>query len=140
MKRFQHWFLKGGKEKWWTLIGGDSGYLILGYFTMGNNIEKNFSMIQNEQLCQSIKGWIWILYPCRIRKCLYRIIKYCWTGPIFGSKLWWLCNGPVAYIGIIVGCYFGGASPWIIWLEMISLRNKWSSKLPELRVNLREAS
>lgn len=112
-----------------TLIGGIV-LLILGYFTYGRYIEKNFSIDPNRKTpAEVLKDGYDFVPMSKGKNAIIELLNIAGTGPIFGPIMGAL-YGPVAYIWIIVGCIFAGAVHDYM-LGMISLRNN-GAHLPEL--------
>ena len=112
-----------------TLIGGIA-LLILGYFTYGKYIEKNFSIDPDRKTpAEVLKDGYDFVPMSKGKNAIIELLNIAGTGPIFGPIMGAL-YGPVAYIWIIVGCIFAGAVHDYM-LGMISLRNN-GAHLPEL--------
>lgn len=112
-----------------TLIGGIV-LLILGYFTYGRYIEKNFTIDPNRKTpAEALKDGYDFVPMSKGKNAIIELLNIAGTGPIFGPIMGAL-YGPVAYIWIIVGCIFAGAVHDYM-LGMISLRNN-GAHLPEL--------
>ncbi|MBM6613784.1 carbon starvation protein A [Desemzia sp. RIT804] len=112
-----------------TLLGGIA-LLILGYFTYGKYIEKNFSIDPNRKTpAEVLKDGYDFVPMSKGKNAIIELLNIAGTGPIFGPIMGAL-YGPVAYIWIIVGCIFAGAVHDYM-LGMISLRNN-GAHLPEL--------
>lgn len=112
-----------------TLVGGIA-LLIIGYFTYGRFIEKNFDIAPDRQTPAEVlqDGMDFVPMP-KWKNGIIQLLNIAGTGPIFGPIMGAL-YGPVAYIWIIVGCIFGGAVHDYM-IGMISLRND-GAHLPEL--------
>lgn len=112
-----------------TLLGGIA-LLILGYFTYGKYIEKNFSIDPSRKTpAEVLKDGYDFVPMSKGKNAIIELLNIAGTGPIFGPIMGAL-YGPVAYIWIIVGCIFAGAVHDYM-LGMISLRNN-GAHLPEL--------
>lgn len=112
-----------------TLIGGIA-LLLLGYFTYGKYIEKNFSIDPSRKTpAEVLKDGYDFVPMSKGKNAIIELLNIAGTGPIFGPIMGAL-YGPVAYIWIIVGCIFAGAVHDYM-LGMISLRNN-GAHLPEL--------
>lgn len=112
-----------------TLLGGIA-LLIIGYFTYGKFIEKNFSIDPNRKTpAEVLKDGYDFVPMSKGKNAIIELLNIAGTGPIFGPIMGAL-YGPVAYIWIIVGCIFAGAVHDYM-LGMISLRNN-GAHLPEL--------
>ena len=112
-----------------TLLGGIA-LLIIGYFTYGKFIEKNFS-IEPDRVTPAVAlkdGYDFVPMP-KWKNSLIQLLNIAGTGPIFGPIMGAL-YGPVAYLWIIFGCIFAGAVHDYM-IGMISLRND-GAHLPEL--------
>src|SRR5690606_2788666 len=119
---------KGGKNMI-TLLGGIA-LLIIGYFTYGKFIEKNFSIDPSRKTpAEVLKDGYDFVPMSKGKNAIIELLNIAGTGPIFGPIMGAL-YGPVAYIWIIVGCIFAGAVHDYM-LGMISLRNN-GAHLPEL--------
>lgn len=112
-----------------TLLGGIA-LLLLGYFTYGRYVEKNFSIEPNRETpAEALKdGYDFVPMP-KWKNAIIQLLNIAGTGPIFGPIMGAL-YGPVAYIWIVVGCIFAGAVHDYM-IGMISLRNN-GAHLPEL--------
>lgn len=112
-----------------TLLGGIA-LLLLGYFTYGRYVEKNFSIDpKRETPAEALKdGYDFVPMP-KWKNAIIQLLNIAGTGPIFGPIMGAL-YGPVAYIWIVVGCIFAGAVHDYM-IGMISLRNN-GAHLPEL--------
>lgn len=112
-----------------TLLGGIA-LLIVGYFTYGKFIEKNFSIDPSRKTpAEVLKDGYDFVPMSKGKNAIIELLNIAGTGPIFGPIMGAL-YGPVAYIWIIVGCIFAGAVHDYM-LGMISLRNN-GAHLPEL--------
>lgn len=112
-----------------TLIGGVT-LLIIGYFTYGKYIEKNFQIAPNRKTpAEVLQDGMDFVPMSRSKNAIIQLLNIAGTGPIFGPIMGAL-YGPVAYIWIIIGCIFGGAVHDYM-VGMISLRND-GAHLPEL--------
>lgn len=112
-----------------TFLGGVA-LLIVGYFTYGRYIEKNFQIDENRQTpAEALRdGYDFVPMP-KWKNGMIELLNIAGTGPIFGPILGAL-YGPVAYIWIVLGCIFAGAVHDYM-IGMISLRNN-GAYLPEL--------
>lgn len=112
-----------------TLIGGIA-LLIVGYFTYGRFIEKNFTIEPERPTpAETLRdGYDFVPMP-KWKNAIIQLLNIAGTGPIFGPIMGAL-YGPVAYIWIIVGAIFAGAVHDYM-IGMISLRNG-GAHLPEL--------
>lgn len=112
-----------------TLLGGIA-LLVIGYFTYGKYIEKNFSIDPDRETpAEALKdGYDFVPMP-KWKNGLIQLLNIAGTGPIFGPVMGAL-YGPVAYLWIIFGCIFAGAVHDYM-IGMISLRNN-GAHLPEL--------
>ena len=91
-----------------TLLGGIA-LLILGYFTYGRYIEKNFSIDPERTTpAEALKDGYDFVPMSKSKNAIIELLNIAGTGPIFGPIMGAL-YGPVAYIWIVVGCIFGGA-------------------------------
>lgn len=112
-----------------TLVGGII-LLVLGYFTYGKYIEKNFSIDPDRTTpAEVLKDGYDFVPMSKAKNAIIELLNIAGTGPIFGPIMGAL-YGPVAYIWIIIGCIFGGAVHDYM-VGMISLRNN-GAQLPEL--------
>lgn len=112
-----------------TLVGGII-LLVLGYFTYGKYIEKNFSIDPDRATpAEVLKDGYDFVPMSKAKNAIIELLNIAGTGPIFGPIMGAL-YGPVAYIWIIIGCIFGGAVHDYM-VGMISLRNN-GAQLPEL--------
>lgn len=112
-----------------TLIGGIA-VLILGYFTYGRFIEKNFTIEPDRPTpAETLRdGYDFVPMP-KWKNAIIQLLNIAGTGPIFGPIMGAL-YGPVAYVWIIFGAIFAGAVHDYM-VGMISLRNN-GAHLPEL--------
>lgn len=112
-----------------TLIGGIV-LLIIGYFTYGRFIEKNFTVEPDRPTpAETLRdGYDFVPMP-KWKNAIIQLLNIAGTGPIFGPIMGAL-YGPVAYIWIIFGAIFAGAVHDYM-IGMISLRNG-GAHLPEL--------
>lgn len=112
-----------------TLIGGIV-VLILGYFTYGRFIEKNFAVEPDRPTpAETLRdGYDFVPMP-KWKNAIIQLLNIAGTGPIFGPIMGAL-YGPVAYLWIIIGAIFAGAVHDYM-IGMISLRND-GAHLPEL--------
>lgn len=100
--------------------------LILGYVIYGKLVEKIFG-IEPERPTPAIEyndgvDYVELSTP---RSFLIQFLNIAGTGPIFGAiagALW----GPAAFLWIVFGCIFGGATHDFL-IGMLSLRSKGSS-------------
>lgn len=105
----------------WTFFGG-LALLVIGYFTYGAFVEKNFKIDPERKTPAEVLQDGYDYIPMSKKKNgLIELLNIAGTGPIFGPIMGAL-YGPVAYIWIIVGCIFGGAVHDYM-IGMISLRN-----------------
>lgn len=112
-----------------TLLGGIA-LLLIGYFTYGKFIEKNFSIEPDRKTpAEVLKDGYDFVPMSKGKNAIIELLNIAGTGPIFGPIMGAL-YGPVAYIWIIVGCIFAGAVHDYM-IGMISLRND-GAHLPEL--------
>lgn len=113
----------------WTFIIGVSA-LIIGYFTYGKYIEKNFGPDPNRTTPAEVltDGLDFVPMP-KWKNAIIELLNIAGTGPVFGPIMGAL-YGPVAYIWIIFGCIFAGAVHDYM-LGMVSLRNN-GAQLPVL--------
>lgn len=103
--------------------------LILGYFIYGKFVEKLFG--PDDRLTPAVRindGIDYIALPSW-KIFLIQFLNIAGTGPIFGSimGMWY---GPAAYLWIVLGCIFGGATHDYL-AGVISLRNDGMG-LPEI--------
>lgn len=112
-----------------TLIGGIA-LLIVGYFTYGRFIEKNFTIEPERPTpAETLRdGYDFVPMP-KWKNAIIQLLNIAGTGPIFGPIMGAL-YGPIAYIWIIIGAIFAGAVHDYM-IGMISLRNG-GAHLPEL--------
>lgn len=112
-----------------TFIGGVV-LLVLGYFTYGFYIERNFQIDKDRQTpAEALKdGYDFVPMP-KWKNAMIELLNIAGTGPIFGPIMGAL-YGPVAYLWIVLGCIFAGAVHDYM-IGMISLRNN-GAYLPEL--------
>lgn len=112
-----------------TLIGGIA-LLIVGYFTYGRFIEKNFTIEPERRTpAETLRDDYDFVPMPKWKNAIIQLLNIAGTGPIFGPIMGAL-YGPVAYIWIIVGAIFAGAVHDYM-IGMISLRNG-GAHLPEL--------
>ncbi|MBZ6527631.1 carbon starvation protein A [Aerococcaceae bacterium DSM 111021] len=112
-----------------TLLGGIT-LLVIGYFTYGKFIEKNFQIVPDRKTpAEALTDGMDFVPMSRSKNAIIQLLNIAGTGPIFGPIMGAL-YGPVAYIWIVVGCIFGGAVHDYM-IGMISLRND-GAHLPEL--------
>lgn len=112
-----------------TFFGGIA-LLILGYFTYGAYVEKNFQIDEARKTPAEVlkDGYDFVPMP-KWKNAMIELLNIAGTGPIFGPIMGAL-YGPVAYIWIVLGCVFAGAVHDYM-IGMISLRNN-GAYLPEL--------
>ncbi|MCZ0717343.1 carbon starvation protein A [Aerococcus kribbianus] len=112
-----------------TLIGGII-LLIVGYFTYGKYIEKNFEPVTDRKTpAEVLRDNLDFVPMPKWKNGIIELLNIAGTGPIFGPIMGAL-YGPVAYIWIIFGCIFAGAVHDYM-LGMVSLRNN-GDQLPAL--------
>lgn len=112
-----------------TFIGGIL-LLVLGYFTYGKFVEKNFQIEPDRATPAEVLRDNMDFVPMKKQtNALIELLNIAGTGPIFGPIMGAL-YGPVAYIWIVIGCIFAGAVHDYM-IGMISLRNN-GAHLPEL--------
>ncbi|HFI0463526.1 TPA: carbon starvation protein A [Streptococcus suis] len=104
--------------------------LLIGYFTYGSYIEKNFQIDESRQTpAEALRdGYDFVPMP-KWKNAMIELLNIAGTGPIFGPIMGAL-YGPVAYLWIVFGCIFAGAVHDYM-IGMISLRNN-GAYLPEL--------
>lgn len=121
-------YLRGGNIMI-TFIGGIL-LLIVGYFTYGKYVEKNFQIEPDRATPAEVLRDNMDFVPMKKQtNALIELLNIAGTGPIFGPIMGAL-YGPMAYIWIVVGCIFAGAVHDYM-IGMISLRNN-GAHLPEL--------
>lgn len=103
--------------------------LILGYFFYGKFVEKLFG--PDDRLTPAVRindGVDFMVLP-RWKVFMIQFLNIAGTGPVFGAimGMWY---GPAAYLWIILGCIFGGATHDYL-AGAISLRNNGIG-LPEI--------
>lgn len=104
--------------------------LVLGYFTYGKFVEKNFQIEPDRATPAEVLRDNMDFVPMKKQtNALIELLNIAGTGPIFGPIMGAL-YGPVAYIWIVIGCIFAGAVHDYM-IGMISLRNN-GAHLPEL--------
>ncbi|MDN6625755.1 MAG: carbon starvation protein A [Pisciglobus halotolerans] len=104
--------------------------LVVGYFTYGRYIEKNFSIEPDRATpAEALRDGYDFVPMSKSKNAIIELLNIAGTGPIFGPIMGAL-YGPVAYIWIVVGCIFAGAVHDYM-IGMISLRND-GAHLPEL--------
>lgn len=112
-----------------TFIGGIL-LLVLGYFTYGKYVEKNFQIEPDRATPAEVLRDNMDFVPMKKQtNALIELLNIAGTGPIFGPIMGAL-YGPMAYIWIVLGCIFAGAVHDYM-IGMISLRNN-GAHLPEL--------
>ena len=112
-----------------SLLGGIA-LLVIGYFTYGKFIEKNFQIVPDRKTpAEVLKDGMDFVPMSRSKNAIIQLLNIAGTGPIFGPIMGAL-YGPIAYVWIVVGCIFGGAVHDYM-IGMISLRND-GAHLPEL--------
>lgn len=112
-----------------TFIGGIL-LLVVGYFTYGKYVEKNFQIEPDRATPAEVLRDNMDFVPMKKQtNALIELLNIAGTGPIFGPIMGAL-YGPVAYIWIVLGCIFAGAVHDYM-IGMISLRNN-GAHLPEL--------
>lgn len=112
-----------------SLLGGIA-LLVIGYFTYGKFIEKNFQIAPDRKTpAEVLKDGMDFVPMSRSKNAIIQLLNIAGTGPIFGPIMGAL-YGPIAYVWIVVGCIFGGAVHDYM-IGMISLRNN-GAHLPEL--------
>lgn len=92
--------------------------LLLGYFTYGKIVEKNFSPDDRETPAVKINDKVDYLAMPTWKVFLIQLLNIAGTGPIFGAISGALF-GPVVYIWIVLGCIFAGAVHDYRWRETI---------------------
>jgi len=104
--------------------------LILGYIFYGAFVEKIFGVDANKQTPAFTKQDGVDFIPMPLWKIfLIQFLNIAGTGPIFGA-IGGILFGPAAYLWIVLGCIFAGASHDFL-SGMISLR-KGGASLPEI--------
>lgn len=112
-----------------TFVGGIL-LLILGYFTYGKLVEKNFQIEPDRATPAEVLRDNMDFVPMNKQtNAIIELLNIAGTGPIFGPIMGAL-YGPMAYIWIVLGCIFAGAVHDYM-IGMISLRNN-GAHLPEL--------
>ena len=112
-----------------TFLGGIA-LLIIGYFTYGKFIEKNFQVEPDRKTPAEVLRDGFDFVPMKKQtNAIIELLNIAGTGPIFGPIMGAL-YGPVAYLWIVFGCIFAGAVHDYM-TGMISLRNN-GAQLPEL--------
>ena len=100
--------------------------LILGYLIYGKIVEKIFVIEPNRPTpAIEYKDGVDYVELSTSRSFLIQFLNIAGTGPIFGAiagALW----GPSAFLWIVFGCIFGGATHDFL-IGMLSLRSKGSS-------------
>jgi carbon starvation protein CstA len=104
--------------------------LILGYFTYGTFIDRYFGVMPEKKTpaCRLEDGVDFIRMPAW-KIFMIQFLDIAGLGPIFGAILGAM-YGPMAYIWIVVGCIFMGATH-DYFSGMLSIRNDGAS-LPEI--------
>ena len=112
-----------------TFIGGIL-LLVLGYFTYGKFVDRNFQIEPGRSTPAEVLRDNMDFVPMKKQtNALIELLNIAGTGPIFGPIMGAL-YGPMAYVWIVLGCIFaGGVHDYMI--GMISLRNN-GAHLPEL--------
>lgn len=104
--------------------------LIVGYFTYGKYVEKQFGVQTGRETPAYTHGdGVDYLPMGEKRNSLIQLLNIAGVGPIFGPILGAL-YGPVAFLWIVFGCIFAGAVHDYL-TGMISIRNR-GAHLPEL--------
>lgn len=112
-----------------TFLGGIA-LLVIGYFTYGAYIEKNFQIAPDRKTpAEVLRDNMDYVPMSKGKNALIELLNIAGTGPIFGPIMGAL-YGPIAYVWIVIGCIFGGAVHDYM-IGMISLRND-GAHLPEL--------
>ena len=112
-----------------TFLGGIA-LLIVGYFTYGKFIEKNFKIEPDRETpAEALQDGYDFVPMSKWKNGIIELLNIAGTGPIFGPIMGAL-YGPVAYLWIVFGCIFAGAVHDYM-IGMISLRND-GAHLPEL--------
>lgn len=104
--------------------------LIAAYFTYGSYIEKSFG-VSSKNITPAVKNKDGVDYiPMPTWKIfMIQVLNIAGLGPIFGAILG-AAYGPMAYVWIVLGCIFMGATH-DYFSGMLSIRNNGAS-LPEL--------
>lgn len=104
--------------------------LILGYFIYGSLVERVFGIDPNRKTpCYAKNDGVDFLPLPEWKVFLIQFLNIAGTGPIFGAVMG-ILFGPAAYIWIVLGCIFAGATHDYL-SGMISLR-KGGASLPEI--------
>lgn len=104
--------------------------LILGYFTYGKFVDKNFGpKSERSTPAYSEQDGIDYVPMSKQKNALIQLLNIAGTGPIFGPIMGAL-YGPVAFLWIVLGSIFAGAVHDYL-TGMISIRNK-GAHIPEL--------
>lgn len=112
-----------------TFLGGIA-LLIIGYFTYGKIVERNFQIEPDRKTpAEVLKDGFDFVPMNKKTNGLIELLNIAGTGPVFGPIMGAL-YGPVAYLWIVFGCIFAGAVHDYM-IGMISLRNN-GAHLPEL--------
>ena len=95
--------------------------LILGYFFYGKFVEKLFGPDDRPTPAVRLNDGIDFMVLPSWKIFMIQFLNIAGTGPIFGSimGMWY---GPAAYLWIVLGCIFGGATHDYL-AGVISLRN-----------------
>ena len=103
--------------------------LILGYFVYGRFVERTFGPDDRPTPAISMADGVDYVTLPAWKIFMIQFLNIAGTGPIFGAimGIWY---GPSAYLWIVFGCIFAGATHDYL-SGMLSLRNKGAS-LPEL--------
>lgn len=89
-----------------SLLGGIA-LLVIGYFTYGKFIEKNFQIAPDRKTpAEVLKDGMDFVPMSRSKNAIIQLLNIAGTGPIFGPIMGAL-YGPIAYVWIVVGCIFG---------------------------------
>ncbi|MGM9712502.1 MAG: carbon starvation protein A [Prevotella sp.] len=103
--------------------------LIIGYFVYGRYVEKTFAPDDRPTPAVSMADGVDYVTLPGWKIFMIQFLNIAGTGPIFGAimGIWY---GPSAYLWIVLGCVFAGATHDYL-SGMLSVRNKGAS-LPEL--------
>lgn len=101
------------------------GALIIGYFTWGKIVEKNFGVDDRTTPAYELKDDVDYVPMPTWKVFLIQLLNIAGTGPIFGALAGALF-GPIVYIWIVFGCIFAGAVHDYN-CGMLSMRNKGAS-------------
>lgn len=99
--------------------------LLLGYFTYGKIVERNFSPDDRETPAVKINDKVDYIVMPTWKVFLIELLNIAGTGPIFGAISGALF-GPVVYIWIVFGCVFAGAVH-DYYCGMLSMRHNGAS-------------